>query len=133
MTRPLLNWILLYVENPRRSAGLYDRLLGASPVIPPQADTDFVMYALPNGLILGLWARAHVSPDPTMPGGAEVSFTEPDEAAVHARHAEWRALGLDIIQPPTHLDFGFTFTARDPDGHRLRVFAPPPGVPLPTA
>jgi predicted enzyme related to lactoylglutathione lyase len=36
----------------------------------------------------------------------------------------WKLLGLDIIQEPTKMDFGFTFTAADPDGHRLRVFAP---------
>ena len=33
-------------------------------------------------------------------------------------------LGLRIIQEPTKMDFGFTFTAADPDGHRLRVFNP---------
>jgi catechol 2,3-dioxygenase-like lactoylglutathione lyase family enzyme len=27
-------------------------------------------------------------------------------------------------QSPTELDFGRTFVALDPDGHRLRVFAP---------
>lgn len=133
MTTPLLNWILLYVENPRRSAGLYNRLLAAEPVIAPQSDTDFVMYALPNGLIVGLWAKTEVSPSPTPPGGSELSFTEATDEAVTARYEEWAGYGLEIIQAPTRLDFGFTFTARDPDGHRLRVFAPPPGVPLPTA
>jgi hypothetical protein len=29
-----------------------------------------------------------------------------------------------ILQPPTEMDFGRTFTAADPDGHRLRVFKP---------
>jgi predicted enzyme related to lactoylglutathione lyase len=29
-----------------------------------------------------------------------------------------------VAQPPTRMDFGFTFLALDPDGHRLRVFAP---------
>jgi hypothetical protein len=28
------------------------------------------------------------------------------------------------VQSPIAMDFGFTFTAVDPDGHRLRVFAP---------
>ncbi len=31
---------------------------------------------------------------------------------------------LPIAQPPTAMDFGLTFVALDPDGHRLRVFAP---------
>jgi predicted enzyme related to lactoylglutathione lyase len=43
---------------------------------------------------------------------------------VRATHADWLARGLDVLQPPTPMDFGFTFTAGDPDGHRLRVFAP---------
>jgi predicted enzyme related to lactoylglutathione lyase len=39
-------------------------------------------------------------------------------------HAEWKRRGLTIVQAPTRLDFGTTFVAVDPDGHRLRVFAP---------
>jgi hypothetical protein len=31
---------------------------------------------------------------------------------------------LKIAQAPTAMDFGMTFVALDPDGHRLRVFAP---------
>jgi hypothetical protein len=31
--------------------------------------------------------------------------------------------GLPIAQAPTAMDFGPTFVALDPDGHRLRVFA----------
>jgi predicted enzyme related to lactoylglutathione lyase len=32
--------------------------------------------------------------------------------------------GVAIAQKPVEMDFGYTFTALDPDGHRLRVFAP---------
>jgi predicted enzyme related to lactoylglutathione lyase len=39
-------------------------------------------------------------------------------------HRDWIARGLPIIQQPADLDFGRTFVATDPDGHRLRVFAP---------
>jgi predicted enzyme related to lactoylglutathione lyase len=116
-----LNFILLYVENPRKSAELYSKLLGAQPA---DASDDFVMYALPSGLMVGLWANRDVQPAATKPGGSEVSFTEQDDDAVRATHGAWTKLGLDIIQPPTKMDFGLTFTARDPDGHRLRVFAP---------
>jgi hypothetical protein len=35
------------------------------------------------------------------------------------------ARGLSIILAPAKMDFGFTFLACDPDGHRLRVFAEP--------
>ena len=29
-----------------------------------------------------------------------------------------------ILQEPVQMDFGHTFVASDPDGHRLRVFVP---------
>ena len=38
--------------------------------------------------------------------------------------ARGKASGLPIVQKPTAMDFGHTFVALDPDGHRLRVFAP---------
>ena len=38
--------------------------------------------------------------------------------------ASAKAIGAAVLQEPTHLDFGYTFTVADPDGNRLRVFAP---------
>jgi hypothetical protein len=38
--------------------------------------------------------------------------------------ARWQALGARIAQAPTKMDFGFTGVALDPDGRRLRAFAP---------
>jgi predicted enzyme related to lactoylglutathione lyase len=70
------------------------------------------------------WTAAGVQPSATPPGGAELAFAVASDDAVRERHGQWRALGLPILQPPTAMDFGFTFTAADPDGHRLRVFAP---------
>ena len=46
---------------------------------------------------------------------------------MQARHIEWQAKGLRIVQGPTEMDFGYTFVALDPDGQRLRVFAPSQG------
>ena len=51
-------------------------------------------------------------------------MTVADDAAVRELHADWSARGLTIAQAPTAMDFGFTFVALDPDGHRLRGFAP---------
>ena len=36
--------------------------------------------------------------------------------------ADWRAQGLRILQSITDMDFGRTFVALDPDGHRLRAY-----------
>lgn len=116
------NFLLLYVDNPSTSAAFYARLLGHAPV---EASATFVMFALGSGPMLGLWSKHTVEPAaPASNGGSELAFAVKDADAVRARHAEWAASGLTIAQPPTELDFGHTFVALDPDGHRLRVFSP---------
>ena len=59
-----------------------------------------------------------------MPGVCELGFPVKNGGAVDDLHRAWTALGLSLLQSPTRMDFGYTFTAADPDGHRLRVFAP---------
>ena len=44
--------------------------------------------------------------------------------AVQATFDDWSGRGLAIAQTPQKMDFGHTFVALDPDGHRLRVLAP---------
>ena len=115
------NFVFLYVANPQASAQFYAQLLGRQPV---EISPTFAMFALPNRLMLGLWVRDGVQPPPsTQPGAVELGVPVADEAAVRALYAEWQALGLTLLQAPTSMDFGWTFTAADPDGHRLRVFA----------
>jgi hypothetical protein len=45
-------------------------------------------------------------------------------AAVEATYTAWKKPGPTIAQVPTRMDFGTTFVALDPDGHRLRLLAP---------
>lgn len=115
------NFILLYVKSPADSARFYGRLLNKPPV---EESPTFVMFALQSGVMLGLWAAHTVQPAATAPGGGELAFTQDSAAAVDHLHTQWQAQGLPIAQPPTAMDFGYTFVALDPDGHRLRVFAP---------
>ncbi len=115
------NFILAYVADAPKSAALYAKLLDAQPV---ESSPNFAMFALPNGLALGLWARNDVEPRATLPGGSEIGFPVADDNAVLLTRDAWAKLGLKIIQEPVRMDFGFTFTAADPDGHRLRVFSP---------
>jgi len=119
------NFVLLYVKNPTESAAFYTRLLGAPAV---EASPTFAMLALESGLMLGLWAASGVAPTATPPGGGELAVAVEDDAAVEARLAAWQAAGAQLLQPPTRMDFGYTFTVADPDGHRLRVFAPAAGA-----
>jgi predicted enzyme related to lactoylglutathione lyase len=112
------NFILLYVDSPAASGTFYADLLGKAPV---EASPTFVMFALDSGVMLGLWSRHTVEPAANPVGGSEIAITVDDVDAVHA---DWSGRGLPIIQEPTDMDFGRTFVALDPDGHRLRVFQP---------
>ena len=118
------NFFLLYVASPAASAAFYTDLLGHPPV---ESSPTFAMFALASGLMFGLWARHAVEPAATGAGGGEIALTVGDEKTLHAMHADWAARGLPIAQPPTTLDFGRTFVALDPDGHRMRIFVPAAG------
>jgi catechol 2,3-dioxygenase-like lactoylglutathione lyase family enzyme len=116
------NFILLYVDSPPASARFYTGVLGKPPV---ESSPTFAMFALDNGVMLGLWSRHTAEPAPAAAAGAcEIAFAVADKDAVSRLYAEWGARELRIAQAPTDLDFGHTFVALDPDGHRLRVFAP---------
>jgi predicted enzyme related to lactoylglutathione lyase len=119
---PNFSFLLLYVESPVTSAKFYNELFGL-PII--EQSPTFAMLPLRDGVMLGLWSRATVEPKTAgQPGSSEVAFTVADAAAVKETHAAWKKQGLSIAQMPTRMDFGTTFVALDPDGHRLRVFAP---------
>lgn len=116
------NYLLLYVDDPGRSALFYRDLLALSPV---ELSSTFALFALKSGLMLGLWSRHTVEPAASMTGGGgELGFPVATPALVDQTHDRWTAQGLTILQPPCDLDFGRTFVAVDPDGHRLRVFSP---------
>lgn len=116
------HFILLHVDSPAASARFYADLLGSEPL---EQSPTFAMFSLPSGVRLGLWSRHTVEPAATASGGAaELAMVAPSIEAVDAICSDWRKRGIAILQEPTDLDFGRTFTARDPDGHRLRVFHP---------
>ncbi|WP_144630337.1 VOC family protein [Bordetella genomosp. 13] len=118
------NHIILYVDSPEASGRFYAGLLDAQPV---EASPGFVLFVLASGLKLGLWARHTVAPRPVASaGGAELGFPVKYADQVDAVHADWVARGVSIAQSPVDMDFGRTFLALDPDGHRIRVYAPAP-------
>lgn len=119
MTDP--NFVILYVDSPAASADFYAGLLGKTPV---ESSPTFAMFALESGVMLGLWSKHTVEPAAAAAGGgAELAFSVETSDIVHNLYTDWVQRGLKIIQRPTEMDFGFTFVALDPDGHRLRVFA----------
>ncbi|MHB0874349.1 MAG: VOC family protein [Acidithiobacillus ferrooxidans] len=116
------NFIILYGDNPLRSADFYTRLLTKSPV---QSSQNFAMFALDSGVMLGLWSKHVVEPAATAAGGGgEIAFSVSSRDVVGNLFTDWTRRGLVIEQKPTDMDFGRTFVALDPDGRRLRVFAP---------
>lgn len=119
---PDINFVLLYVDSPPASAKFYADLLGKPPV---EQSATFAMFAMDSGLMLGLWSRHTVEPAPVAAAGAsEIAFAVDSAGTVGSMFADWSKRGLSIAQKPTDMDFGHTFVALDPDGHRLRVFAP---------
>lgn len=118
-----VGFILVYVENVAVSVEFYASILGRPAI---EASPTFAMVAAAPGVTLGLWRRDGVKPAATSGGGGEIAFPVDNPAAVDAAFAEWRGLGVKIVQTPTKMDFGYTFVALDPNGQRLRVFAPAP-------
>ncbi len=114
--------MLLYVSHVATSVPFYAGLLGTEPV---EASPGFALFMLPSGLELGLWGRDGVEPAPVAGGGgSEIGFAVAGAAEVDAIHADWAGKAVPIVLPPTDLDFGRSFVACDPDGHRLRVYCP---------
>ncbi|MFN1140337.1 VOC family protein [Serratia quinivorans] len=119
MTTP--NMTLLYVDNPETSAAFYRRLLGQAPV---ELSPTFALFVLSNGLKLAMWSKHSVEPAATATGGGgEIGFMCELPQQVDVLYQRWSEEGLKMIQPPVTLDFGYSFVACDPDGHRLRVYS----------
>lgn len=119
MTTP--NMTLLYVDNPENSASFYRRLLGQAPV---ELSPTFALFVLSNGLKLAMWSKHSVEPAATTTGGGgEIGFMCELSQQVDVLYQRWCEQGLKMIQPPVTLDFGYSFVACDPDGHRLRVYS----------
>ena len=118
-----VGFILVYVENVAASEAFYASILGRPAI---ESSATFAMLPAAPGLVLGLWRRDGVKPAATTAGGGEIAFPVDGTEEVDALFAEWSGRGVTIAQPPTKMDFGYTFLALDPDGQRLRVFAPSP-------
>jgi predicted enzyme related to lactoylglutathione lyase len=117
------NLVVLYVKDSAASAAFYETLLDRKIA---QSSPKFSMLPLSGGAMLGLWQREAVEPSVGNElGGSEIAFNVADADAVRATHETWKARGAKIAQGPTALPFGHSFVALDPDGHRLRVLAPP--------
>ncbi len=112
-----LGFTLLFVENPQKSSLFYQEILELKPI---EESPTFVMFALKNGVMLGLWSKYTAEPRVNAsPGALEICF--PTEN-VDALYEEWGRKHVTVAQKPTDMDFGRTFVVLDPDGHRIRAY-----------
>lgn len=117
MFMPSLGFVLLFVANPQKSGLFYQDLFEMKPI---EESPTFVMFALHNGVMLGLWSKYTAEPRPESSAGAlEVCFPADD---VDALYEAWRKKHVTIMQKPVDMDFGRTFVVSDPDGHRIRIY-----------
>lgn len=117
MFNPSLGFVLLFVANPQKSSLFYQDILGIKPI---EESPTFVMFALPNGVMLGLWSKYTAEPRVEASAGAmDICFAADD---VDAMFEAWGKKHVTMAQKPTDMDFGRTFVALDPDGHRIRIY-----------
>lgn len=120
MTDPDL--LVLYVADVPASLAFWTALLDRPAV---EVHETFALLPLRDGVMLGLWRVDDVGPAATRTGGgAEIIFQVASRDDVDRLFVEWAARDRTILQHPTDVEFGRTFTAADPDGHRLRVLWP---------
>lgn len=115
------SFFILYVAEMSASVAFYTDLFGGSPI---ETSEHFTMFSLKSGVLFALWQQDDVAPAATAPGGIECCLPVASSTDVDATMAVWRERGIRIEQQPMMMDFGYTFVGLDPDGHRLRVFAP---------
>lgn len=120
MSLPQAQFILFFVKDPLKSAQFYGQILGLTPI---EQSPTFVLFALPNGLKLGLWSRYTARPSvKTEGGGSEICFVEESEEKVDAIYTQWMNEGVSMALAPMAMEgMRRTFVALDPDGHRIRI------------
>lgn len=116
------NLLLLYVEDPSKSALFYEDLFELKPVAN---FPTYVAFAFENGFNIGLWS-IHAKNFVSKGEGSkmELAFMVESEFKVREFYEKCEKMNVKIEQGLHHAVFGLTFVALDPDGHRIRVCIP---------
>lgn len=115
------NMIAFYVADIKTSVSFYEQLLGSAPL--EQSDA-FAMFALPSGLLLGLWLKQTVEPKVLTAGTeGELIFSFAQNSDVDRQYQALQQKNIKTPQKPMQLEFGYTFLITDPDNHRIRYFS----------
>ena len=117
MFTPKLGIVILFVESPAQSCAFYKKLLQREPL---EASDTFCLFQLENGVQLGLWSRYTAEPAvSSLPSTAEICFSE---ESIDSLFVAMKEQNIPMLQEITDMDFGRTFVALDPDGHRIRIY-----------
>lgn len=116
------NMTIIYVHNVLKSADFYAALFDMKPA---ELSPTFAMFIFPGGFKLGIWSKYTVQPvvhQQTGSASGELVFKTASQADVDFLYHEWAMLReITVLQTPVRMDFGYTFSVIDADGHRLRV------------
>ncbi|AEF53298.1 VOC family protein [Marinomonas posidonica] len=117
----LSNFPIFYVDDVQASVDFYRPLLERDPV---EQQKDFALFVSESGNKFGLWAWHDVLPktDKVVSASMEIALEVGNLITLQIHYRKWSELGVEMIQDIDVMDFGTSFTALDPDGHRLRVF-----------
>lgn len=116
------NFFILYGNNPLSSVTFYRLIFDAAPI---EAAPTFAMFALPSGVMFGLWSKHTVNPIGDEIGvRSEIAFALESNDSVDQTYTLWLGKGVVMLQEPVKAEFGYNFVGLDIDGHRLRVFCP---------
>jgi predicted enzyme related to lactoylglutathione lyase len=118
------HFTILYVSDVAKSSAFYAKYL-ERPIA--ESSPGFAVIPLSESSLLGLWKRDNVKPEvnaDAASGAMELAVPVDSDALVDSTFAKWQAQGVRMVQAPIKMDFGYTFTALDDDGHRLRVWHP---------
>lgn len=114
------NMLALYVESMQRSLEFYEELFSAKPV---EQYPEFSMFALPSGLLIGLWLKSTVEPATSFTGqGHELLFSYENAEQVEKAYREIKQKEFAIELELASLECGYSFVINDPDNHRIRFY-----------
>lgn len=117
----LSNFPIFYVDDVPASVNFYRPLFERDPV---EQQDSFALFVSETGNKFGLWAWPDVEPkvEKVTAGNMEIALEVSNLITLQIHYRKWIELGVEMIQDIRVMDFGTSFTALDPDGHRLRVF-----------
>jgi catechol 2,3-dioxygenase-like lactoylglutathione lyase family enzyme len=115
------NSVILYVNDVDVSTKFYESIFGEKPI---EAFPGFSVFSLKDGFILGLQTKHDIEPKPQPTfGGFELCLSDISIDEVDSIYSDFKARNVPMALTPTTLEFGYTFVALDPDGHRIRLCA----------